>query len=455
MSESLLQTGEYQPAFQTAGSQSETMHDSDSADNRILIVDDEEALRTLFVTVLGDRYDCVPAADAQEALELLRTQQFALVITDVQMPGMSGVDLLRKIVSDYPDVATIIVSGIDRSQRVIDALRLGALDYLIKPCDIEVLQLSVERALERRTLFRDGRRYKQELERRNEELARQKAELVRLQAQLVHSETMASLGQLAAGVAHELNNPVGFIYSNAESLSGYTSDLDRLLRAYDEALPPELASRVDSIKREIHFDRLLPDLGSIVADCRDGAQRIREIVLNLRTFSRLDEAELKRVDIHAGLDATIRLLSQYFSSGRITLTREYGALPLVECFAAQLNQVWMNVLTNAAQAIGSAPGEVRITTRMENEAVCVEISDTGTGVSAEVLKRIFDPFVTTKPVGEGTGLGLSISYGIVERHGGQISAKSTVGKGTTFTTLIPLDPKHRESKSNTENKEIF
>jgi len=446
MSDSLLPANEYQTALQMTGSQAEMGHDSAATDYRILIVDDEEVLRTLFVTALGERYDCVPAADAQEALELMREQQFALVISDVQMPGMSGVDLLRKIVSEYPDVATIIVSGIDRSQRVIDALRMGAFDYLIKPCDIEVLQLSVERALERRTLLRDGRRYRQELERRNDELARQKAELVRLQAQLVHSETMASLGQLAAGVAHELNNPVGFIYSNAEILSGYTSDLDRLLSAYDEALPPELAARVASIKREIHFDRLLPDLESIVGDCQEGARRIREIVLNLRTFSRLDEAELKRVDIHAGLDATIRLLSQYFSSGRITLTRDYGALPLVDCFAAQLNQVWMNVLTNAAQAIGCAAGEVRIVTRVEDEAVCVEISDTGSGVSAEELKRIFDPFFTTKPVGEGTGLGLSISYGIVKKHGGNIKVESSFGKGTTFTTRIPLNLKHRENE---------
>ena len=435
-----MHTIENQSANPDFVGQSQAGLETASADNRILIVDDEAAVRMLFASALEVNYECVSAADAQEALSILRDQQFALMISDVQMPGISGVELLRKVITDYPDMATIIVSGVDRSQRVIDALRLGAFDYLIKPCDLDVLELSVARALERRALLRDGKRYKQDLERRNEELAAQKAELVRLQAQLVHSETMASLGQLAAGVAHELNNPVGFIYSNVESLSCYLSDLNRLLAAYDEALSPESASKVDTIKREIHFDRLLPELQTIVTDCQEGAGRIRDIVLNLRTFSRLDEADLKWVDIHAGLDATIRLLSKYFTSNHVTLIRDYGELPLVECFAGQLNQVWMNLLTNAAQAIGHHSGEVRIVTRRQGEAVSVKISDTGRGIPPGDLKQIFDPFFTTKPVGEGTGLGLSISYSIIEKHGGKISVESTLGKGTTFTALIPLNP---------------
>jgi len=158
----------------------------------------------------------------------------------------------------------------------------------------------------------------------------------------------------------------------------------------------------------------------------------------LRTFSRLDEAELKRVDLHVGIDATIRLLSQYFNSNHITLKRDYGELPLVECYAGQLNQVWMNLLTNAAQAIGTEPGLVRIVTRLEGENVSVQIQDTGRGIPAEDLNRIFDPFFTTKSVGEGTGLGLSISYGIIESHGGSITVESAQDIGTTFTTLIPL-----------------
>jgi signal transduction histidine kinase len=411
---------------------------SEQSKSRILIVDDEEAVRKVFAARLEKHYECVPAANAQEALTLLARQQFALALLDVQMPGLSGIELLRKMIKDFPDVAVIIVSGIGRGQRVIDALRIGAFDYLIKPCDLDVLQLSVERALERRALLRDGKRYKQDLEKRNEELASQKAELERLQAQLVQNEKMVSLGQLAGGVAHELNNPAGFLYSNMESLGEYASGIERLLAIHDRMpLSTELAAEANAVKQELHYERLRAELPSIIADCQEGARRIRDIVMNLRTFSRLDEAEVKKVDIHAGIDASIRLLSQYYNSSHITLRRDYGDLPLVECFAGQLNQVWVNLLTNAAQAIGQGPGQVRIETGLDDGAVAVKISDTGKGIEPQDLKRIFDPFFTTKPTGEGTGLGLSISYGIIESHGGVIKVESTPGKGTTFTTLIP------------------
>jgi two-component system, NtrC family, sensor kinase len=415
-------------------------HQFPEANNRrILIVDDEEAIRNLFAIALSERYECVTAADTPEALKLLAAQQFALVISDVQLPGLSGVELLRKIISDFPDTAVIMVSGIDRSQRVIDALRIGAFDYLLKPCDLDVLQLRVEQALERRTLFQNGKRYKQELEKHNAELSAQKAKLTSLQAQLMQSEKMASLGQLAGGVAHELNNPAGFIYSNMESLDRYATGLARLLSVYDNALlSPELMSQANAIKQEIKYEEVLPELSSIIADCQEGARRIRDIVMNLRTFSRLDEAEATPVDIHAGIDSTIRILSQYYNSDHIVLKREYAPLPLVLCFAGQLNQVWMNLLMNAAQAIGCGPGEVHIETGVQDEMVFVRISDTGSGIEPEDMGKLFDPFFTTKPVGVGTGLGLSISYGIITSHGGAISVESTPGNGTTFTTLIPL-----------------
>ena len=419
----------------------------EDSDNRILIIDDEEVVRQLFAESLSENYECVTAPNVQEALTLLAEKEFALAISDVQMPGLSGVELLRKIVSDFPSVAVIMVSGVDRTQRVRDALRLGAFDYLIKPCDLDVLQLSVERALERRKLLQDRERDRNDLEKRNVELASQRAELLRLQAQLVHSEKMASLGQLAGGVAHELNNPVGFLYSNMESLVEYTTGLKRLLDVYDcQPLTPESRSQVETLKQEVGYENLLSDLASTIADCEEGARRIRDIVMNLRTFSRLDEAEVKKVDIHAGIDATVRLLSQYYSSNHITLKREYGDLPLVDCYAGQLNQVWMNLLTNAAQAIGRGPGEVRIATDMKDQLVAVTISDTGTGIEPEHLKKIFDPFFTTKPVGEGTGLGLSITYGIIERHGGAIKVESAPGRGTTFVTLIPLNAQLRLSE---------
>jgi signal transduction histidine kinase len=331
-----------------------------------------------------------------------------------------------------------MVSGVDRPQRVRDALRVGAFDYLIKPCELGVLTLSVERALERRSLQRTARIYKNHLESQNIELATRKRELERLQAQLVHTEKMASLGQLSAGIAHELNNPAGFVYGNMDLLHGYIAGLLKLLAAYDKVvLPEEAVLEIGSLKTEIGYETLFGDLNSIISDCREGAERICDVVKNLRLFSRLDEAKLKSISIHEGIDSTIRLLSSYFSSGHIVLRRDYTDLPPVNCYAGQLNQVWMNLLVNAAQAI-SDKGEITISTRLEGSSVVVAISDTGKGIPQEELPRIFDPFFTTKPVGEGTGLGLSISYGIVERHAGTIAATSEVGKGTTFTVTIPI-----------------
>ena len=409
-------------------------------DRRILIVDDEESVRTFFAAYLGETYSCETATNAREALDILAREPFALVVTDLTMPGLSGIELLRKITEHYKDTAVIIVSGIDRTQRVMDAIRLGASDYLVKPCDLDVLTMSVERALERRMLVRNARRYKQDIEHRNGELAGKKAEMERLQAQVLQAEKMASLGQLAAGVAHELNNPAGFIYSNIDLLKEYVKRLESCLSDYDKLeLPPEAAARIKTIKQEIDYDNIVADLDSILSDCHEGAERIREVVQNLRLFSRLDEAEVKRVDLNEGIESTVRLLPGYFKSGHVILLRTYGEIPQVNCYAAQLNQVWMNLLVNAAQAIGNVAGEVRIATRCEGRTVIVSVSDTGPGIEPEQLKKIFDPFFTTKPVGEGTGLGLSISHGIIERHRGKIEVESSTGHGTTFTVSLPID----------------
>jgi two-component system NtrC family sensor kinase len=409
------------------------------SDRRILIVDDEAGIREMFATWLREEsFECKTAASADEALANLANETYALVISDMMMPGRNGVELLREIRTRYPDTAVIMVSGVDRPQRVRDALRVGAFDYLIKPCELGVLTLSVERALERRTLQRTARTYKAHLENQNIELANSKAELERLQGQLVHTEKMASLGQLAAGVAHELNNPAGFINGNMDLLGDYLTQLHTLLRIYDNAiLPADDQQLVNARKTEIRYERLVGELDSIIADCREGAERICDVVKNLRLFSRLDEAEVKKVDIHSGIDSTVRLLSRYFSSGLVTLRRDYGDLPPINCFAGQLNQVWMNLLVNAAQAV-TGRGEVTISTSLDQGSVVIAISDTGSGIAEDQLSRIFDPFFTTKSVGEGTGLGLSISYGIIERHGGTISVASLVGTGTTFTVRIPI-----------------
>lgn len=249
---------------------------------------------------------------------------------------------------------------------------------------------------------------------------------------------MASIGQLAAGIAHELNNPVGYLYGNLDLLDGSLANLLRLVEFYETApLPPEIAAGAAKIREEIDFESTKEDLASIISDCRAGAERVRDIVQNLRTFSRLDEAEYKKTDLHEGIESTLRILSRYFTGGNIVLKRNYGEIPQIDAYSAQLNQVWMNLLVNAAQAIGPNTGEVEISTRADAESVYVTVKDNGKGIDPQDLGRIFDPFFTTKPVGEGTGLGLSISFGIVERHGGRIEVESKPGKGTRFTVVLP------------------
>ncbi|HEX9630156.1 MAG TPA: ATP-binding protein [Pyrinomonadaceae bacterium] len=419
------------PGSKTAGA-------IDPADRRILIVDDEESVRNMFAEWLSESYECRTAASADEALEYLARERCALVISDMMMPGRNGVELLREVTTRYPDTAFIMVSGVDRPQRVRDALRVGAFDYLIKPCELDVLTVSVERALEHRALQRTARIYKTDLEKQNIELAKRKAELERLQAQLVQNEKMASLGQLAAGVAHELNNPAGFIYGNMDILAGYLRNLETLFDAWDSVvLSAEQASLLNQIKTRINYATLRGELNSILADCREGAERICDVVKNLRLFSRLDEAEFKSVDVNEGISSTLRLLSRYYGAGSISLEKHYGTLPLVDCYASQLNQVWMNLLVNAAQAVGDN-GKVTVETKLKGDNIVVVIADNGAGIPAELLSKIFDPFFTTKPVGDGTGLGLSTSYGIVERHGGSISVQSKLNQGTTFTVRIPI-----------------
>ncbi|MGE3466549.1 MAG: ATP-binding protein [Pyrinomonadaceae bacterium] len=406
--------------------------------DQILLVDDSATVQTVFSAYLSPTYECTGAGSFDEAMAKLRRQDFAVVVTDIIMPGLSGIELLRKIVDEFPATAVIIVSGVNRPQRALDAMRLGAFDYLIKPCDPEVLKVTVERALKHRALVLSSQTSKLALEAKNEELIRGKETLERLQSQLVQKEKMASLGQLAAGVAHEINNPVGFVIANLEMLGNYVDGLTRLVRFYDEpesVLPAGVS--VSSIKDDIGYPNILEDLQGIMADCREGSERIREIVQNLRTFSRLDEADHKETDIHEGIDATVRLLSPYYSTGSISLVRNYGDIPRMATFAGQLNQVWMNLLVNAAQAIGTSSGVVTVDTRADDQDIYVTITDSGAGIAVQDLKKVFDPFYTTKPVGEGTGLGLSISFGIVERHGGTISVRSRLNEGTAFEVKLP------------------
>lgn len=252
------------------------------------------------------------------------------------------------------------------------------------------------------------------------------------QAKLVHAAKMASLGQLVAGIAHELNNPISFIYSNMDHMRDYTQKLIHLVNI-GETDPKKLPKE----KEKAEFDYIVKDMPKLIQSCEEGARRTRDIVLGLRNFSRLEEAKVKEVDIHEGIDSTIGLLGSELRS-RIQLIKHYGKIPKVMCYPSQLNQVFMNVLSNAIQAIKNQ-GEIVITTRTaKNNRVEISIRDNGVGMSAETREKLFDPFFTTKDVNQGTGLGMSITYGIIEKHGGDISVKSQLGKGTEFIISLPV-----------------
>ncbi len=266
--------------------------------------------------------------------------------------------------------------------------------------------------------------------------------LEEVNTQLLQSEKMASIRQLAAGVAHELNNPIGFVRSNLGTLENYLRGLISLVEASQNladrhaAGTPELAA-IETIKSRIDFDFLRSDVFELVAESRDGLGRVAKIVQDLRSFSHVGEQEWQPVDLHQGLDSTLNIVWNELKY-KCQVIKDYGDLPPVFCLVAQLNQVFMNLLVNASHAI-ECQGTVTIRTRqLDPDQVCVEISDTGSGIPDENLKRIFDPFFTTKPVGKGTGLGLSLAYGIIERHHGRIEVESEVGAGTTFRVILPI-----------------
>ena len=424
----------------------------------VLLVDDQRVNLILLRGLLSPAYSVLEADSGEMALALAASRPRPdLILLDIMMPDMDGYEVLRRLRSDPAtcEIPVIFVTAMtdENDERV--GLTLGAVDYLTKPFRSPILMARVRTQLE----LKQGR---DELQLRNdsleaavqqrtqslsEALARQRAlnqRLEQAQLQLLQSEKMASLGQFAAGVAHEINNPISFVRSNLGTLKAYVDDVLALLQAGDAVCQQATASLAQADYLRLCRDKDLPylreDLTQMLDESRDGLDRVSRIVADLKNFSRFGREDWAWADLHEGLQATLRLMAGQLPPGCEVQLALAPELPLVHCIVPQLNQVFLNLLTNAVQAL-AGPGCIRIATRRLGEAhVELRFEDSGPGIAAEHLGRIFDPFFTTQAVGQGMGLGLSISWGIVHRHAGQLTAHNRDQGGACFVLQLPLDP---------------
>ncbi len=267
-------------------------------------------------------------------------------------------------------------------------------------------------------------------------------EIKETQAMMVHSEKMRSLGELVAGIAHEINNPVNFIHGNIMILDKYVKDIFELIDLYvanEASIPEEELKKINKTKSDIDIDFIRDDVKDLIKSCIEGTERTKNIVLDLKNFSRMEEMVLTQFDIPKEIDTTLNILNNKYKN-RITVIKEYGNVPKIEAYGGQLNQVFMNILDNAQYAI-KGEGTVKISVNQEGENVVIKFSDSGEGIKEEDIKKVFEPFFTTKPPGQGTGMGMSIAYRVIKNHNGNIDIKSKLGEGTTFTLTLPINSK--------------
>ncbi len=445
----------------------------------IICVDDElfvlASLEEQLKYQFGERYQIKTTSSGNEALEIFKHYQkdmieIPLMIADQVMPGMQGDELLIEIHTMAPDTLSILLTGLASAEAVGNAVNFASLyRFIAKPWHRDDLFLTVKEALthyfqekklkaQELELRRMNERLEEKVRKRTAEVFRQKTELqdtlenLKLtQSKLSESEKMASLGLLTAGIAHEINNPVNYIYAGIDSLKEDFKDVLYVIKGYEQITAQnvnEALGNVRLLKQEVAFDELIIEVDELTTSIKRGAERTAEIVKGLRIFSHLDEDTLEIANIHENLEATLIMLrSQY--KDRIQIVKSYGDLPLMECYPHKLNQVFMNILVNAIQAIADK-GVIHITTSLLPDktplTVSIEIRDTGHGISDKIRSKIFDPFFTTKDVGQGTGLGLSISFSIIEKHHGRIAVTSRHGKGTAFTIYLPLNIKELENE---------
>ncbi|UII72623.1 ATP-binding protein [Pseudomonas sp. HN11] len=420
-----------------------------------LLDDMESALFGATAKVQAPVFELHSAYGGEEGLQLLvtameRKQPYALAFVDMRMPqGWDGAKTIEELWKVAPDLQVVICTAYSDYSWEDLLERLHAHDRLLilkKPFDnIEVQQMANTLAnkwdMARRASLQTTH-LEQLVEQRTQALQMEIDERKHLESQLVQSEKLASLGQLAAGVAHEINNPVGFISSNLSTLEGYFNQLQQMLDAYQRAealmTPAEQSEQLKAMRVGLELDFLKEDIPVLIKESKEGIDRVVQIVKDLKNFSRVDnEQTWQFANLQQGIDSTLNIVASELKY-KADVVKHYSALPEIECLASQLNQVVMNLVINAAQAMGPERGTITISNGVDGENVWLEVADNGCGIAPQTLQKIFDPFFTTKPVGEGTGLGLSLSYGIVKKHRGDISVSSELGKGTTFRVVLPI-----------------
>lgn len=402
---------------------------------KILVVDDENSFLTFTSRILQQQgYECFKAIDSSEALEQLKSNTIDLCLLDVKMPGKTGDVLLKEIKRIYPEVAVIMATGVSTLEMAHKCSALGADEYLVKPFEPERLLISVQNVLDRRRLLQENIFYRTKLENK---LSEQAEKLRASQSLLVQQEKLAAIGQLAAGIAHEINNPLGFVSSNLNTLQKYIGKIADYKNAIDELSSnplTELHQELLDLKRKNKLDSLLEDLPDLITESIEGTEKIKIIVQSLKTFSRTDNDKKVVLDVNECLESAITVVWNEIKYNS-KLERNFSELPPIMGYPQQLAQVFMNLLVNASHAIESK-GMIKAKTWAEDDQLIVTISDNGCGIADKDLCKIFDPFFTTKPPGKGTGLGMSIASDIVRKHDGRIEVESVVGKGTTFTVKL-------------------
>lgn len=416
----------------------------DSIKGIILVVDDNpNNLQVLSSFLDNSSFEVWAARSGEKALQRLENDILPdLILLDIMMPGMDGFETCQHLKSDarYQDIPVVFMTALSETADKVKGFQLGAVDYITKPFQHEEVLVRIEHQLKLKHLTTN--------------LIAKNNELQHTQTQLIQAEKIASLGQIAAGIAHEVNNPINFIAGNLNFVEKYVQEIVNLLYLYRKYLPNPPAEIQTAIKNS-DIDYILKDLSNIIQSMQVGTDRVAGIVSSLNKFSRHREAGKKLTDLHEGIESTLLILGHRLKANSnrpaIEIIKEYGDLPLVNCYPGEINQVFMNLISNAIDAIEEVnkhknyhevtqnPGLIRIKTEIIGEQIICIVTDNGTGVDEEVKTKIFDAFYTTKPIGKGTGLGLSIAYQIiVVNHCGKISCHSTLGSGLEFIIELPI-----------------